>query len=206
MLSGVGGRRYAGRMARSDDAEFFHAETREEWRAWLAEHHERDEGVWLVSWRTATGRSRVPDEEAVMEALAVGWIDGQAKTIDDERHSQWFSKRTSRSPWSAPNKERVERVEAAGYMQPAGRAAIEAAKANGMWSVFDDADRLIEPPELTALLDADPGAREHWNGFPPSVRRYALGQIALAQRAETKKRRIAEIAKKAAAGERPGPP
>jgi uncharacterized protein YdeI (YjbR/CyaY-like superfamily) len=192
-------------VARSDDAEFFHAETREEWRAWLAEHHERDEGVWLVSWRTATGRSRVPYEEAVMEALAVGWIDGQAKTIDDERHSQWFSKRKPRSPWSAPNKERVERIEAEGYMQPAGRAAIKAAKANGMWSVFDDADRLIEPPELTALLDADPVTRENWNGFPPSVRRYALAQIALAQRAETRGRRIAEIAKKAAAGERPGP-
>jgi len=90
-------------------------------------------------------------------------------------------------------------------MQPAGRAAIERSKANGMWSVLDDADRLIEPPELSALLDADPTARANWDAFPPSVRRLALSSIALAKRADTRERRIAEIARQAAAGERPGP-
>jgi uncharacterized protein YdeI (YjbR/CyaY-like superfamily) len=144
-------------------------------------------------------------DESILEALAVGWIDGQAKTIDDERAAQWFAPRRPSSAWSAINKERVERVEAEGIMQPAGRAAIELSKANGMWSVLDDADRLIEPPELATLLDADPLARANWNAFPPSVRRWALSSIALAKRPETRAKRIEETARQAAAGVRPGP-
>ena len=192
-------------MAGQDDGERFHAETREEWRAWLTEHQARSAGVWLVSWRTPTGRPRLSYDESIMEALAVGWIDGQAGTLDEERRLQWFAPRRPSSSWSAVNKERVERVEAEGIMQTAGRAAIELAKANGMWSVLDDADRLIEPPELAALLDADPPSRANWNAFPASVRRLALSSIALAKRPETRAKRIAETARQAAADVRPGP-
>jgi uncharacterized protein YdeI (YjbR/CyaY-like superfamily) len=192
-------------MAGLDDAEHFHAETREQWRAWLTEHQARSAGVWLVSWRTPTGRPRMSYDESILEALAVGWIDGQAKTIDEERAGQWFAPRRPSSAWSAINKERVERIEAEGIMQPAGRAAIELSKANGMWSVLDDADRLIEPPELARLLDADPLARANWNAFPPSDRRWALSSIALAKRPETRAKRIEETARQAAAGVRPGP-
>ena len=192
-------------MAGQDDGERFHAETREEWRAWLTEHQARSAGVWLVSWRTPTGRPSMTYDESIMEALAVGWIDGQSATLDEERRLQWFAPRRPSSSWSAVNKERVDRVEAEGIMQAAGRAAIELAKANGMWSVLDDADRLIEPPELAALLDADPAARTNWDAFPASARKWALSSIALAKRPETRERRVAHTARQAAAGERPGP-
>ena len=181
-----------------------HAESREAWHAWLAEHHADSSGVWLVSWRTHTGRPRVDYEDAVLEALAVGWIDGQAKTIDDERGAQWFAPRRPSSGWARSNRERVARLEADGLMQPAGRSAVEAAKASGMWNVFEDAERLIEPPELANLLDADPAARANWDAFPPSARQMALGWIALAKRPETRQRRISETARQAAAGIRPG--
>jgi uncharacterized protein YdeI (YjbR/CyaY-like superfamily) len=74
-----------------------------------------------------------------------------------------------------------------------------------MWSVLDDADLLIEPPELAALLDADPSARANWNAFPASVRRWALSSIALAKRPETRAKRITETARQAADNVRPGP-
>lgn len=191
-------------MTRRADAEHVHAESREAWHAWLAAHHDDSSGVWLVSWRTRTGRPRIEYEDAVLEALAVGWIDGQARTIDDERGEQWFAPRRPSSGWARSNKQRVARLEADGLMQPAGRAAVEAAKANGMWSVFDHAERLIEPPELANLLDADPTARANWDAFPPSARQMALGWIALAKRPETRQRRISETARHAAAGIRPG--
>lgn len=192
-------------MADQRAADRVHAESRAAWREWLVEHHATAGGVWLVSWRTPTGRPRMTYDESVLEALAVGWIDGQAKTLDEQRTMQWFAPRRPSSSWSALNKERVERVEAEGIMLPAGRAAIERSKANGMWSVLDEADALIEPPELAALLDADPAARANWDAFPPSVRRWALSSIALAKRSDTRERRIAETARQAAAGERPGP-
>ena len=192
-------------MVDRDAAERLHVESRADWRAWLADNHESSPGVWLVVWKTTTGRPRPSYEEQVLEALAVGWIDGQAKSVDVERTMMWFTRRTPKSPWSASNKERVEQLEAEGLMLPAGRAAIDAAKANGMWHVFDDAERLIEPAELAILLDVDPTARANWNAYPPSVRRSALSWVALAARDETKSERIAAIVRDASAGQRPGP-
>jgi uncharacterized protein YdeI (YjbR/CyaY-like superfamily) len=193
-------------MVDRDAAERLHVESRAEWRDWLAAHHETSEGVWLVVWKKTTGRARPTYEEQVLEALAVGWIDGQAKTVDDERTMMWFTRRTPKSPWSASNKQRVEQLESDGLMQPAGRAAIDEAKANGMWNVFDDAERLIEPAELAILLDVDPTARANWNAYPPSVRRSALSWIALAARDDTKSQRIASIVSDASKGQRrPGP-
>ena len=193
-------------MVDRDAAERLHVESRAEWREWLAAHHETSEGVWLVVWKKTTGRARPTYEEQVLEALAVGWIDGQAKTVDDERTMMWFTRRTPKSPWSASNKQRVEQLESDGLMQPAGRAAIDEAKANGMWNVFDDAERLIEPAELAILLDVDPTARANWNAYPPSVRRSALSWIALAARDDTKSQRIASIVSDASKGQRrPGP-
>jgi uncharacterized protein YdeI (YjbR/CyaY-like superfamily) len=58
-----------------DGRPLFHVETREAWRAWLEEHHVVSEGVWLVSWKKATGQPFVPYSDAVDEALCFGWVD-----------------------------------------------------------------------------------------------------------------------------------
>jgi uncharacterized protein YdeI (YjbR/CyaY-like superfamily) len=115
----------------------------------------------------------------------------------------WFTPRRANSPWAATNKRRVQRLEEEGRMHPAGRRAIEAAKRNGMWTVLDGPENLIEPPELTAALDADPAARANWDAFPASVRKFALSGVALAKRPETRTSRIARIVDKSARGERP---
>ncbi|NJN64257.1 MAG: hypothetical protein HC882_04840 [Acidobacteria bacterium] len=57
-----------------------HPETRAAWRAWLEEHHTRPHGVWLVSYKKATGRPFVPYEDAVTEALCFGWIDSKPRS------------------------------------------------------------------------------------------------------------------------------
>jgi uncharacterized protein YdeI (YjbR/CyaY-like superfamily) len=190
-------------MASQDDAPWVHAETVGEWRAWLRENHEQAGGAWLVFWRPGTARPRIAYDDAILEALCVGWIDGQAKPIDDERTMLWFVPRNPRSSWSRVNKERVSLLERDGRLLPAGRRAIEAAKLSGTWSVLDDADNLVLPTELVDALDARPSAREHWDGYPPSARRAILSWIALAKRPETRQRRILAAADNAARGERP---
>jgi hypothetical protein len=37
----------------------------EQWRDWLAAHHGRSDGVWLVTWRRGSGRAALVYEEAV---------------------------------------------------------------------------------------------------------------------------------------------
>lgn len=184
------------------DYPIHHPETREQWRAWLEAHHDDTRGVWVASWKPATGRPSVPYDALVEEALCVGWIDSTVNTLDDQRGLQLFTPRKPRSTWSRSNKERVARLEAAGRMGPGGRRAIEVAKANGWWTIYDAVEDLEEPDDLVAALDAVPEARAAWDAFPPSPRKQMLWWVISARRPETRERRITSVVEKAARGER----
>ena len=184
------------------DFPIFHADGRPSWRAWLETHHDTERGVWLCSWKPATGRPACPYPDAVEEALCFGWIDSTVNRLDDERGLQLMTPRKPKSSWTRLNRQRVADMEAAGLMSDAGRAAVEVAKANGYWTIYESVEDLIEPEELAAALDAVPAAREHWDAFPPSARKQMLWPIVSAARAETRAKRIASIVEKAAVGER----
>jgi uncharacterized protein YdeI (YjbR/CyaY-like superfamily) len=183
------------------DEQRIQPETRAEWRAWLAEHHRRDSGVWLVSWKKRTGKPTVSYEEAVEEALCFGWIDGVFNRLDDERSMQWFAPRRPRSTWARSNKDRVARLEAAGLMTEAGREAVERARANGSWESLDAIDALVVPDDLAAALAERPGARELFDASSASVRRSALAWVYQARRPETRASRVGRIAAVAGRGE-----
>ena len=178
-----------------------HAETREQWRAWLASNPSA-RGVWLCSWRTPTGRPRCPYPEAVEEAICFGWIDSTSTIFDEERGLQLFTPRTGKSSWTRLNRQRAADMEARGLMTEAGRQAIAAAKANGWWTILDSVEDLIEPPELAVALDENPQARQNWNSFPPSARKLMLWPIVSAAREETRAARIAHLVSEAAEGRR----
>jgi uncharacterized protein YdeI (YjbR/CyaY-like superfamily) len=108
-------------------------ERRGDWRAWLRTNHARSTGVWLVTWKKATGKPHVSYDDAVEEALCYGWVDSKSRTVDDERTSLWFTPRKTRSSWSASNVARVEKLDRAGLMRAAGRKAVDEAKASGRW-------------------------------------------------------------------------
>lgn len=173
-----------------DDAERFHPGSVTEWREWLAEHHARGRGVWLVFWRRESGGPVIEYEESVLEALCFGWIDSTRKVLDDDRVMMWFAPRRPQSTWVRNNKERVARLEAEGRMQPAGRALVEAAKANGMWTVFDDAEAGVVHPSLAARLAADSGAAAAWDALTPARRKRHLMDLALAKTPETLAKRV----------------
>ena len=179
-----------------------HAETRDEWREWLAANHADVPGVWLVSWKRSTGRPAMTYEDLVEELLCAGWIDSKAGTLDDERSMLTVTPRRPGSGWSRPNKERIARLEAAGLMLPAGERVVAAAKADGSWSKLDAVEALEVPDDLAAAFDAHAGAREQWDGFPRSARRAILAWIVGAKRPETRARRVAETAESAVRGER----
>lgn len=105
------------------------------WRDWLEAHHEGSNGVWLVLAKRGTTQPTSLDyAHALDEALCYGWIDSQARRRDDATHMQRFSRRRSRSPWSARNIDRIERLTREGRVRPAGIAEVERAKADGRWA------------------------------------------------------------------------
>jgi len=185
-----------------DGRPWVHPLDRAAWRAWLIANHATSRGAYLVTWRSATGRPAVSYGDAVEEALCVGWVDSKAGKIDDERSILWFTARRPGSGWSRPNKQRIERLTAAGLMLPAGVAAIEEAKRRGTWELLDAVEDLVVPDDLGAAFVANPGAREQWDGFSRSARRAILEWIVQAKRPETRAKRIDETARLAARGEK----
>ena len=178
-----------------------HAESVGQWRDWLVDNHTDADGVWLVSWKTATGRPRISYEESVLEALCVGWIDSLAGTLDDERSTLWFGPRKPGSGWSRPNKERIAKLELQGRLLPAGMTSIALAKANGAWTALDDIENLVVPDDLAAALTAG-DAWTNWDEFPRSTKRAILVWISQPKAAATRAKRIAEAAEKTSRGER----
>lgn len=175
-----------------------HPLSRAEWRQWLAQHHTRTEGIWLISYKKATGQPRFDYDEAVAEALCFGWIDSKPNKLDAERSLLWFAPRQAGSGWSKPNKDRVEKLIAEGLMAPAGLAKIVAAQQDGSWSALDEIEALEIPSDLAAALGEHPTAAEYFAQFPRSAKRGILEWIANAKKPETRAKRIAETARLAA--------
>lgn len=190
-------------MGVQDDAEQFHPRALEEWSAWLREHHSDTAGVWLVTYKKSSGLAAFGYEEAIVEALRWGWVDSTQRTVDEQRTMMWYAARRPGSVWTRRNKLRVAALEAAGRMRPAGQAAVDDARASGMWTLMDDVEDLVVPDDLAAALDARHGAREQWEAFPPSARKQALSWIVLAKRSETRAARVTDVAEASARGERP---
>ncbi len=172
------------------------------WRAWLAANGDTVRGVWVASWRKASGRDAVAYEDLVEESICFGWIDSTANTLDDERGLQLMTPRKPKSGWTRLNRQRVAALEAQGRMTDAGRRAVDVAKANGWWTIYDPVEDLLEPDELAAALDASPPARRAWDGFPPSARKQMLWWVVSASRPETRTSRIVKIVTEAEAGRR----
>ena len=183
-----------------DDADRFEPASLAEWSAWLAEHHATTPGVWLVSAKKSSGRQAFGYEDAVVEALRWGWVDSTQRGVDEHRSMIWFAPRRAQSIWTRNNKQRVARLEAEGRLEAPGRAAVEAAKANGMWTLMDDVEDLVVPADLAAAFEQHPGSREQFDAFRPSVRKQVLAWIALARKPETRAARVAATAEEAAQG------
>ena len=189
-------------MGAFDEAAEIQPADRQGWRDWLEANHASARGVWLISWRPSSGRTNVDYETAVEEALCFGWVDSRGGKVDEQRTKLYFAPRDPRSAWARPNKERIERLTAAGLMAPAGIEAVERAKANGSWTILDPVERLEVPDDLAAALEARPPARDHWDAFPRTARRALLAWIAFAKRDETRARRIEQTAAAAQRNER----
>ena len=183
-----------------EDRERVEVASREQWRAWLAEHAASSPGVWCVTWKKATGHRYVPYEDVVLECLAVGWVDSVGRRVDEHRSRLLCTPRKPGSGWSRPNKERVARLEAEGLMTAAGRSVVHAARADGSWSLLDDVEDLVVPDDLAAAFERHPGSRERWEEFSRSDRRGVLEWLVQARRPDTRERRVAQTAAEAAQG------
>lgn len=166
------------------------------WKDWLHEHHDSEEVVWLVFQKKGKNHAKVPFsyQEALDEALCMGWVDSLLKRIDEKEYMRKFTPRKATSTWSEINKKRVEELILEGRMMPPGMKTIMVARENGSW------DKGVQPPEVDesipdALLGAfqeHPEARDHYFGMAPRCQKQYNIWINMAKRAETVQKRLEE--------------
>ena len=167
--------------------------SREELRRWLADHHRQSESIWLVTGKKSAGDRYVPYEAIVEEVLCFGWIDSLPRKLDETRSMLLLSPRRPKSAWSKINRERVDRLIAAGRMKPAGLAKVEAAKADGSWDRLKPVEDETQPPQLAAALKSDPQAAKAFSDLTPAKRRLAVRFVADAKADATRARRAAAL-------------
>jgi len=177
------------------------------WREWLNEHHAQSTGVRLVlAKKGTTNPTSISYDEALDEALCYGWIDGKVNRRDATTYYQRFTPRRSRSRWSQRNVGIIARLEEQDRMQPAGRAEVERAKADGRWdAAYVGSAGMNVPPDLVAALSERPRARAMFD-ILTRLNRYAiLYQVQDAKRPETRARRIEKYVAMLDSGETPYP-
>jgi len=183
-----------------------HFPSSDAFRAWLEEHHETRDVLWVGFWKKSTGRASLTWEESVDVALCYGWIDGLRKRLDDEAYTIRFTPRRGGSTWSRRNVERYEAMDAEGLVADAGRAAFERRTEDntGLYSFEQE-----EPPALSeayeARLRADAPAWADWQARPPGYRRRAAHWVMSAKRESIRERRLAALIRDSAAGRKVKP-
>ncbi len=172
-----------------DTAEMVYCATREEWRAWLVENHDKCKGIWLIYYKKGSGKPRVPYDDAVEEALCFGWIDSTVKRIDEEKYAQRYTPRNPDSGWSELNMRRMEQLIKDGRMTGAGLAKFKDQAAHR--STTRDLDNVM-PPGFMEALEKDSKALAYFKKLPPSQTKLFFRWINGAKRDETKQKRITE--------------
>jgi uncharacterized protein YdeI (YjbR/CyaY-like superfamily) len=168
---------------------------------WLRAYGGRSTGLWLKLAKKGSKLPSVTYAEALDEALCWGWIDAVKAALDDQWWLQRFTPRAPRSLWSKVNREKVASLEASGRMQPAGRAAVERAQANGQWQAAYDSPKRAKPPDdLLAALARAPKALRFFETLGGANRYAIIHRIHTAKKPETRARRIAQFVELCAQG------
>lgn len=173
-----------------------------EWRTWLLAHQDSP-GVWLLLAKKGTREpTSLTHDEALEEALCMGWIDGQSKRIDEWTFRQRFTPRTARSSWSQRNVALAQRLEDEGRMHDNGRTELERARADGRLAAAYAGPATIEvPDDLAAALAAEPTALAMFRILTSQNRYSILFRIGQAKTPQTRSRRIDTFVAMLARGE-----
>jgi uncharacterized protein YdeI (YjbR/CyaY-like superfamily) len=169
----------------------FVAQTADQWRKWLAKHHDSESEVWLIFHKQHTGVASIAYKDALDEALCFGWVDSLVKRLDDSRYARKFTPRKPDSRWSSINRKRYAALKASGRLKPPG---IKRAPTDRSYDPRPAKFTMpaTVPRHIQVALNQHPAAKRYFEGLAPSHRRRYIGWIETAKREETKARRLKE--------------
>lgn len=167
---------------------------RASWRLWLEENHEQATEAWLAIRKKGAMADCIFLEEAVLEALCFGWIDGRLKTLDNARYALRFVPRKPDSVWSVHNIRRVQELIADGLMTEAGFKKVRQGQESGQWDAAIRREQVDEiPSDLEMALRKQEGGLAAYRNLPASRKKQLIYWLETAKHPETRQRRIRTI-------------
>lgn len=179
--------------------------TADEWSAWLSVKHDKARDLWLRIGKKGSGTVSIDWEQAVEEALVWGWTTAQKKPDGPDHWLHRFTPRKPGSPWTPKDRATAERLIAGGWIEDAGLAEVERAKADGRWAAAAPGEKPVDIPDdfLTALQAAPGVATATFNTLPATARAALAFRLTTAKTPSARTRRIAEYIATLGRGEKP---
>lgn len=162
-------------------------------RAWLGKNHEKETELWIGYYKKASGKGGMIYREALDEALCIGWIDGLVKSIDGDTYMQRWTPRKKDSHWSLVNVRRFGELDAAGRIEPAGRAAYMRKTLDRTGKASYEAPVAALTPTQLKRVKADKKAWEFFESSPPGYQRAAKYWVTQAKQEATRDRRLGQL-------------
>ena len=179
-----------------------YVKNRNEWRRWLAKYGKTATEVWLIYYKKASGKPRIPYNDAVDEALCFGWIDGLKKRVDEDSFMHRFTPRTASSSWSNINVKRARALHKVGRMSPAELNAFRGRnRARSGIYLYEQRPQALSS-QYMELFEKQPAAWAFFQAQPPGYRRLVTMWIMMAKRPETRLSRLQIVIDASAASRR----
>jgi uncharacterized protein YdeI (YjbR/CyaY-like superfamily) len=171
-----------------------------DFRKWLERNHDKAPSQWIGFWKKGSGKTGMSYDEAVLEALCLGWIDGQTNRVDDDAVTTRFSPRRAGSNWSKLNISRVNELRKQGRMHPAGLAAFEARKEPEPGAYTYETRPADLPDDLSAVFRRNKAAWNFWRAQTPGYRKSMTWWIVQGKQEHTRLRRLDALIAESAKG------
>jgi uncharacterized protein YdeI (YjbR/CyaY-like superfamily) len=176
--------------------------TPRELEKWLKQNHETQTELWVRIFKKGSGTATVTWDDCVVACIAWGWIDSQRKALDEVSFLQRLTPRRAKSNWSQRNRDVAERLIAAGSMQPAGLAHVEAARQDGRWEkAYAGSATMVIPDDFLKALRKVPAAQRFYETLDRRNLFAIYHRLYTAKRPETRDTRIKAIIAQLAGGE-----
>lgn len=178
-----------------------------ELQSYLSGESRASEAFWLKLSKAGAPEATITKDEAIEVALCCGWIDGQLDKFDEFYFLVRMTARRPGSRWSAKNRATASLLADQGRLLPAGRAEVDAAKADGRWDAAYASQGRAEPPQdLLAALASNKAALRFFEALDRANRYAIIYRVGEAKRPETRAKRIAKFVQMLARGETIHPP
>lgn len=165
-----------------------------DFRTWLEKNHDKASEIWVGFYKKGSGKPSITMQESVDEALCFGWIDSVRRGVNDTSYANRFTKRKTRSTWSAINIGRAKELISLGRMQPAGLKAFEQ-RTDDRSAIYSYEQR--QSAELGSVFEKQFRAnRKAWKFFraqAPWYQRVAAFWVVSAKKDDTRMKRLTRL-------------